>query len=136
MRATKKKGRNLKRRRLRVRRRLAGTPERPRLTVFRSLKHMYAQVVDDTTGKTLVAATTLRKALLPAGEKTGNISAATAVGKAVAEAEAVAREAEQKAETKPKRKGKGKPKQPVAEAEPEPEEVAEPEEAKEPVAVG
>ena len=86
MRATKKKGRNLKRRRLRVRRRLAGTPERPRLTVFRSLKHMYAQVVDDTTGKTLVAATTLRKALLPAGEKTGNISAATAVGKAVAEA--------------------------------------------------
>ena len=69
-----------------MRRRLAGTPERPRLTVFRSLKHMYAQVVDDTTGKTLVAATTLRKALLPAGEKTGNISAATAVGKAVAEA--------------------------------------------------
>jgi len=86
MRATKKKRRNLQRRRLRVRRRLAGTPERPRLTVFRSLKHTYAQVVDDTTGRTLVAANTRQKAVLPAGGKTGNVDAAKAVGKAVAEA--------------------------------------------------
>ena len=47
------------RRHARVRRRVRGTPERPRLTVFRSLKHIHAQVIDDTQGHTLVAASTL-----------------------------------------------------------------------------
>jgi large subunit ribosomal protein L18 len=47
------------RRHARVRRRVHGTPERPRLTVFRSLKHIHAQVIDDTQGHTLVAASTL-----------------------------------------------------------------------------
>jgi large subunit ribosomal protein L18 len=44
-----------------VRRRLQGTPERPRLSIYRSLNHIYAQIIDDTTGKTLVAASTLSK---------------------------------------------------------------------------
>jgi large subunit ribosomal protein L18 len=46
---------------LRVRKKVQGTPERPRFTVYRSLNHVYAQIVDDTTGKTLVAASTLSK---------------------------------------------------------------------------
>ena len=45
------------RRHLRVRKRMTGTPERPRLVVFRSLKHIYAQIVDDTTGRTLLTVT-------------------------------------------------------------------------------
>ncbi|HWP81975.1 MAG TPA: 50S ribosomal protein L18 [Bacteroidota bacterium] len=47
----------------RVRKKVHGTPERPRLTVYRSLNHIYAQIIDDTTGKTLVAASTLSKDL-------------------------------------------------------------------------
>jgi large subunit ribosomal protein L18 len=50
-------------RKMSIRRRVKGTPERPRLTVFRSARHMYAQVIDDTTHSTLVAASTLEKAL-------------------------------------------------------------------------
>lgn len=66
----------------RVRAKISGTPERPRLCVFRSLSHIYAQVIDDVNSKTLVSASTLDKALEGYG---GNIEAAKAVGKLVAE---------------------------------------------------
>lgn len=79
----KKKQDSLLRRRKRVRRKVSGTPERPRLSVFRSLKHIHAQIVDDTAGHTLVAATTLEKGLTSDG--TANTAAAVAVGKAIAE---------------------------------------------------
>ena len=64
---------------LRVRNRFSGTPERPRLAVFRSTQHIYAQIIDDTVGKTLVAASTLEVKV--DGTKT---DAARAVGAAVA----------------------------------------------------
>lgn len=86
MRAIKRKRRNLKRRSRRVRGRVSGTTERPRLVVFRSLNHMYAQVVDDATGETLAAASTRQKAVRDALPKTGNVAAAQAVGKAIAAA--------------------------------------------------
>jgi large subunit ribosomal protein L18 len=73
------------RRHRRVRVRLHGTPERPRLAVFRSLHHVYAQVIDDTTGRTLASASTLE---LRSGRK--DLEAAAAVGKAVAEKAAAA----------------------------------------------
>ncbi|MBE5901548.1 MAG: 50S ribosomal protein L18 [Lachnospiraceae bacterium] len=66
----------------RVRNRFAGTPERPRLAVFRSNNHMYAQIIDDTVGNTLCSASTLEKDLKL--EKTNNVEAAAAVGTAVA----------------------------------------------------
>jgi large subunit ribosomal protein L18 len=67
----------------RIRKKVRGTSERPRLAVFRSLNHIYAQVIDDDNGKTLAAASTTEKAL---GVKTGgNIEAAQTVGKTVAE---------------------------------------------------
>jgi large subunit ribosomal protein L18 len=70
----------------RVRRKVFGTAERPRLAVFKSLKHMYVQLIDDVLGRTLVAASTKDKDLgAKLGTKTGNIAAAMAVGKAVAE---------------------------------------------------
>lgn len=68
---------------MRLRNRFAGTPERPRLAVFRSDKHMYAQLIDDQAGNTLCAASTLDKDLKL--EKTDNVEAASAVGKAIAE---------------------------------------------------
>ncbi len=77
------------RRRLHVRRKITGTPERPRLTVFRSSKHIYAQLIDDLTGATLAAAssaTTDVKTSVPYG---GNVKAAAEVGKKLA---AVAKE--------------------------------------------
>jgi len=73
-----------RRRHLRVRKRVNGTPERPRLAVFRSLHHIYAQVIDDTTGVTLAAASTLEPSLRPAGTG-GNVEGAKAVGKLIAE---------------------------------------------------
>ena len=74
------------RRKKRVRKKVFGTPERPRLSVYRSLKHIYAQVIDDTNGITLVAASTLDPALREQlkGIK-GKIEAARLVGKLVAE---------------------------------------------------
>lgn len=72
----------------RVRKKISGTPERPRLCVFRSLKNIYAQIIDDTTGKTLVAASTLDKDLK--GSYGGNKDAAKAVGVSVAKKAAAA----------------------------------------------
>jgi large subunit ribosomal protein L18 len=72
------------RRRLRVRKKVFGTPERPRLNVFRSLCHMYAQIIDDTRGVTLVAASTLSPELKGKLAKTGNVEAARAVGELLA----------------------------------------------------
>jgi len=69
----------------RMRNRFSGTAERPRLAVFRSNSHIYAQIIDDTVGKTLVAASTTEKAVKEAIEKTNNIDAASYVGKLVAE---------------------------------------------------
>ena len=67
----------------RIRKKVQGTAERPRLAVFRSVNHIYAQVIDDKSGRTLATASTTEKALgLKSG---GNIAAAQAVGKAVAE---------------------------------------------------
>ena len=69
------------RRKKRIRKTVYGTPERPRLTVFRSLKHIYAQLVDDTTGRTLVAADTRMQDVGDLGGRGGNVAAAKAVGK-------------------------------------------------------
>lgn len=71
-----------KKRHLRVRRHIHGTAERPRLNVFRSSKHIYAQLIDDEKGVTLVSASTLDKEF--AGESGGNIEAATKVGELIA----------------------------------------------------
>ena len=71
------------RRHHRVRKKVAGTPERPRLAVFRSNKHISAQVIDDRTGRTLAAASTVEKDLRSGA--TGNKDAAAAVGRLVAE---------------------------------------------------
>jgi large subunit ribosomal protein L18 len=73
------------RRVFRVRKRLRGTTERPRLTVFRSHKHVYAQVVDDSAGRTLASASTLDKDLLADVKYGGNKSAAQLVGKVIAQ---------------------------------------------------
>jgi large subunit ribosomal protein L18 len=68
----------------RLRQRMQGSAERPRLNVYRSLNHIYAQVVDDTTGKTLVAASTAQGK--KSGKKTGgNVASAKEVGKMIAE---------------------------------------------------
>ncbi len=72
-----------KRKHERTRKHMEGTPERPRLAVFRSNKHMYAQIIDDTQHKTLVTASTLDKEI--DAELGSNIEAAKAVGKLVAE---------------------------------------------------
>ena len=71
-----------KRRQRRVRSKISGTPDRPRLNVFRSEKHIYAQVIDDTQGVTLCAASSVEKDFDGAGS---NKEAAKKVGKAVAE---------------------------------------------------
>ena len=65
----------------RIRRRLSGAPERPRLAVFRSVKHIYAQVIDDEAGRTLVAASSNEKD----AKNGGNVAGAKAIGKLVAE---------------------------------------------------
>ncbi|GMQ80554.1 MAG: 50S ribosomal protein L18 [Planctomycetia bacterium] len=77
--------RQRQRRKFRVRKRLRGTAERPRLTVFRSHKHMYAQVVDDAQGRTLVAASTAEADVKKELAYGGNKAAAQCVGKLVAE---------------------------------------------------
>lgn len=69
---------------MRVRNRLAGTTERPRLAVFRSNNHMYAQIIDDTVGNTLVSASTLEKEIKAELEKTNNVDAAAYLGTVIA----------------------------------------------------
>ena len=68
-----------------LRNRFSGTAERPRLAVFRSNNHMYAQIIDDTVGKTLVAASTVEADIKKELEKTNNVDAAAYVGKVIAE---------------------------------------------------
>ena len=72
------------RRKLRIRSKLSGTAERPRLTVFRSLSHIYAQVVDDVAGTTLAHASTLSKDVKPQAAEANKTDAATLVGSAIA----------------------------------------------------
>ena len=67
-----------------MRRKVRGTPERPRLSVFRSLRHMYAQVIVDTTGQTLASASTLNKEIRGKSKQTGNTEAAKKVGELIA----------------------------------------------------
>ena len=69
----------------RMRNHLSGTAERPRLAVFRSNNHMYAQIIDDTVGNTLVSASTLEKDVKAELEKTNDVAAAAYVGKVIAE---------------------------------------------------
>jgi len=78
-------------RQVRVRKKIKGTPTRPRLNVFKSARHIYAQLIDDTTGNTLVAASTIIGEVNSDLKHTGNIEAARKVGAAVAKL-ALARE--------------------------------------------
>ncbi len=73
-------------RKARIRRKIAGTAERPRLTVYKSLKHMYAQLVDDTTGKTLLSVGTTSKSLKGDVGEDDKTAAAKKVGEAIAKA--------------------------------------------------
>lgn len=73
-----------KKRHLRVRKKVFGTPARPRLNVYRSSKHIYAQLIDDLNGHTLVSASTLDKELRDQIENGGNVQAAIEVGKLIA----------------------------------------------------
>jgi len=68
----------------RMRRHIIGTPERPRLAVFRSNSHMYAQIIDDQAGKTLVSASTLQKDVKAELEKTNDVAAAAHLGTVIA----------------------------------------------------
>jgi large subunit ribosomal protein L18 len=72
------------RRKLRIRRKISGTEERPRLSVFRSLKHIYAQVVDDVAGKTLAHCSTLAKDVKPKADDANKTDAAKIVGQTIA----------------------------------------------------
>lgn len=67
---------------VRIRARVKGTPERPRLAVFRSLKHIYAQLIDDRAGRTIVAASSAEKS---AANNGGNLAGAKAIGKLIAD---------------------------------------------------
>ena len=68
----------------RIRNRFSGTAQKPRLSVFRSNNHMYAQIIDDTVGNTLVSASTLEKAVKSELEKTNNVDAAAYLGTVIA----------------------------------------------------
>lgn len=82
-----KQGKNIarKKRHIRVRKNLSGTQARPRLNVFRSLNHIYAQIINDETGVTLVSASTMDKEIGATVSYGGNVEAAKVVGKAIAE---------------------------------------------------
>ena len=68
----------------RIRNRISGTAEKPRLAVFRSNNHMYAQIIDDTVGNTLVSASTVQKDVKAELEKTNNVDAAAHLGTVIA----------------------------------------------------
>lgn len=68
-----------------IRKKMSGTPERPRLSVFRSSRHIYAQVIDDVSGTTLVAASSLEKAVKEQGSLENNVAMAQFIGKLVGE---------------------------------------------------
>ena len=70
---------------MKLRNRFSGTAERPRLAVFRSNNHMYAQIIDDTVCNTLVSASTLQKEVKAELEKTNNVDAAAYLGKVIAQ---------------------------------------------------
>lgn len=82
---TADKVRQLEKRRRRVRQNVMGTAERPRLNVFRSSAHIYAQIIDDVKGATLAAASSLDKSLRTSLKSTSSIEAAKAVGKLLAD---------------------------------------------------
>ena len=69
---------------MKIRNRFSGTAQRPRLAVFRSNNHMYAQIIDDTVGNTLVSASTLEKEIKSELEKTNNVYAAAYLGTVIA----------------------------------------------------
>ena len=71
-------------RHFRIRNKVVGTMERPRLNVFRSASHIYAQIIDDSTGTTLISASTLDEAITKTVKTTGNIAGAKAVGELIA----------------------------------------------------
>lgn len=71
-------------RQVRVRRKIRGSEERPRLCIFRSSKHIYVQIIEDVSGRTLVAASTASKGIVEGVKNTGNIEAAKVVGQAIA----------------------------------------------------
>ena len=75
-----------KKRQRRVRKKIVGSVERPRLCVFRSSRHIYAQIVEDVNGKTLAAASTVAKGVDDSVKYSGNVEAAKVVGKKIAEA--------------------------------------------------
>jgi large subunit ribosomal protein L18 len=81
---SKQKAKRRVRRRAAIRHRVIGTPEQPRLSVYKSLNHFYAQVIDDLAGKTLASASSFAKKAA-AGGKTGNSASASAVGTKLAE---------------------------------------------------
>ena len=68
----------------RIRSRLSGTPEQPRLAVFRSNNHMYAQIIDDVAGNTIVSASTVQADVKEGLEKTNNVEAAAKLGEVIA----------------------------------------------------
>ena len=68
----------------RIRKKISGTPERPRLAVFRSQAHIYAQVIDDGTGRTVCSASSLDEALKSGSKRGANVAAAKAVGSLIA----------------------------------------------------
>ena len=74
-----------KKRQVRVRRKVQGSQDRPRLCVFRSSKHIYAQIIEDTTGSTLVSVSTVSKDLGDNLKASGNVEAAKLIGKKIAE---------------------------------------------------
>ncbi len=86
MNTLERKRKSLERRHLRVRRKVVGTAERPRLCVVRTEAHIYAQVIDDATGRVLAAASTTAGEVRSGLKNTSNCAAAKAVGKRVAEA--------------------------------------------------
>jgi large subunit ribosomal protein L18 len=74
-----------RRRHLRIRQKMVGTPEKPRLCVYRSLKHIYAQVIDDTTGRILTSASSLSQEARQSGVSGGNVPSARIVGQLLAD---------------------------------------------------